>query len=240
MSSGFVSETELAEARKQRQEEWEKVRRPEDPEERPDEPYDGRSLYERLKEQKDKKDMEFEESRKLKNLIRGLDDDEIDFLDMVDQSKMNAEKQKHLQDMKEIQEFRERQTTIDESQIDKKRQMEMEKPKITRNSSSSHTSQKSILKGVIVQKRKTTEPTGDEPQAKKVDCPKKGTQEDDKSEKTNGNLVCLGVLPGIGRYDSSDESDSSYTDVEEDLSGPCCMDLVGRKILKKSAEEECK
>lgn len=32
MSSGFVSETELAEARKKRQEEWEKVRRPDDPE----------------------------------------------------------------------------------------------------------------------------------------------------------------------------------------------------------------
>lgn len=31
MSSGFVTETELAEARKKRQEEWEKVRQPEDP-----------------------------------------------------------------------------------------------------------------------------------------------------------------------------------------------------------------
>uniref|UniRef100_A0A1L8DXC9 Putative nefa-interacting nuclear protein nip30 n=1 Tax=Nyssomyia neivai TaxID=330878 RepID=A0A1L8DXC9_9DIPT len=230
MSSGFVTETELAEARKQRQEEWEKVRRPEDPEERPEEPYDGRSLFERLKEQKDKKDLEFEESRKLKNLIRGLDDDEIDFLDMVDQSKMNAEKLKHLQEMKEIQEFRERQNTIDESQIDKKRQMEMEKPKITR-SSSSHTSQKSILKGVIVQKRKPSEPTGNEPAAKKVDTPAK--------EKSDGNLVCVGVLPGIGKYDSSDESDSSCTDLDEEVSVSCCMDLVGRKILKKS-DDDCK
>lgn len=31
MSSGFVTETELAEARKKRQEEWEKVRQPDDP-----------------------------------------------------------------------------------------------------------------------------------------------------------------------------------------------------------------
>lgn len=36
--------------------------------------HDGRSLYHRLKEQKDAKDMEFEESRKFKNMIRGLDD----------------------------------------------------------------------------------------------------------------------------------------------------------------------
>lgn len=98
MSSGFVTETELAEARKKRQEEWEKVRQPDEPLgkivtkntqnltiminldwniwllERPEEPYDGRSLYDRLKEQRDKKDLEFEESHKLSkrntNLIK--------------------------------------------------------------------------------------------------------------------------------------------------------------------------
>ncbi len=31
----------------------------------PEEPYDSRSLYERLKEQKDKKDFEFDEAHKL-------------------------------------------------------------------------------------------------------------------------------------------------------------------------------
>lgn len=65
MSSGFVTESEAAEARKRRQEEWERVRQPDDPMERPEEPYDGRSLYERLKEQKTKKDMEYEEAHKL-------------------------------------------------------------------------------------------------------------------------------------------------------------------------------
>jgi FAM192A/Fyv6, N-terminal domain len=50
----------------------------------PEEPYDGRSLYERLKEQRDAKDHEFEESRKFKNMIRGLDDDEIDHLSEID------------------------------------------------------------------------------------------------------------------------------------------------------------
>ena len=50
----------------------------------PEEPYDRRSLYERLKEQRDAKDLDFEESRKFKNMIRGLDDDEIDHLSEVD------------------------------------------------------------------------------------------------------------------------------------------------------------
>lgn len=91
MSSGFITETEIAEARKQRQAEWEKVRQPDEPLgistenfyfiflififivfcfkfiklEIPDEPYDSRSLFERLKEQKDRKDLEFEEAHKL-------------------------------------------------------------------------------------------------------------------------------------------------------------------------------
>lgn len=94
MSSGFVTESELLEARQKRQAEWEKVRQPDQPlgkvientqkqwvlhrfsvdvlfafaplfSEIPEEPYDSRSLYERLKEQKDKKDLEFEETHKL-------------------------------------------------------------------------------------------------------------------------------------------------------------------------------
>jgi len=79
MSSGFVTEQEVVEARQRRQDEWEKVRSADQPLEMPEEPYDARSLYERLKEQKDKKDYEFDEAHKLKNLIRGLDDDEVDF-----------------------------------------------------------------------------------------------------------------------------------------------------------------
>lgn len=60
-----MTEAEATEQRQRRQEEWERVRQPEDPLERPEEPYDGRSLYERLKQNKDKKDMEFEEAHKL-------------------------------------------------------------------------------------------------------------------------------------------------------------------------------
>lgn len=91
----FVSEAELDERRKKRQEEWEKVRKPDDPEgkntfiqwfkvhqwrvrdhpcilyvyvlcspEAPEEEYDPRSLFERLQEQKDKKQEEYEEQFK--------------------------------------------------------------------------------------------------------------------------------------------------------------------------------
>lgn len=98
LSRKFVSEAELDEKRKKRQEEWEKVRKPEDPEgkntltythtskmhqtckihtsvrtstclsvcssEAPEEEYDPRSLFERLQEQKDKKQEDYEEQFK--------------------------------------------------------------------------------------------------------------------------------------------------------------------------------
>jgi len=40
MSRNFVSEAELEEAKKNRQKEWERVRKPDDPEEAPEEEYD--------------------------------------------------------------------------------------------------------------------------------------------------------------------------------------------------------
>ncbi|ETE65724.1 hypothetical protein L345_08505, partial [Ophiophagus hannah] len=102
----FVSEAELEERRKRRQEEWEKVRKPEDPKECPEEVYDPRSLYERLQEQKDKKQQEFEEQFKFKNMVRGLDEDESKFLDEVSRQQTLIEKQRHEEDLKELNEYR--------------------------------------------------------------------------------------------------------------------------------------
>lgn len=43
-------------------------------------PYDGRSLYERLKEQKDKKDSDYEETHKLSEFYWGLKELTLDIL----------------------------------------------------------------------------------------------------------------------------------------------------------------
>ncbi|KFP75792.1 Protein FAM192A, partial [Apaloderma vittatum] len=102
----FVSESELEERRKRRQEEWEKVRKPEDPEECPEEAYDPRSLYERLQEQREKKQQEFEEQFKFKNMVRGLDEDETHFLDEVSRQQELLEKQRREEELKELNEYR--------------------------------------------------------------------------------------------------------------------------------------
>ncbi|KAF5919679.1 hypothetical protein HPG69_000280, partial [Diceros bicornis minor] len=149
----FVSEAELDERRKRRQEEWEKVRKPEDPQECPEEAYDPRSLYERLQEQKDRKQQEYEEQFKFsklpkrvqgtrqslsdallpyatlfltspgivliiyllsvpgliissENMVRGLDEDETNFLDEVSRQQELIEKQRREEELKELKEYR--------------------------------------------------------------------------------------------------------------------------------------
>ncbi|KAG1963840.1 PSME3-interacting protein isoform a [Pimephales promelas] len=106
LSRKFVSESELDEIRKKRQEEWEKVRKPDDPEEAPEEAYDPRSLFERLQEQKDKKQEEYEEQFKFKNMVKGLDEDESSFLDEVSRQQSLIEKHRRDEEAKEIKEYR--------------------------------------------------------------------------------------------------------------------------------------
>lgn len=54
----------------------------------------------------------------IENLIRGLDDDEINFLDIVDKAKLDAEKQKLMQDKNEMLEFRQRVASLQEQTIE--------------------------------------------------------------------------------------------------------------------------
>ncbi|KAI8519808.1 hypothetical protein Bbelb_030650 [Branchiostoma belcheri] len=90
----FVTEAQIEERKKKRQEEWEKVRTDDQPEECPEEEYDPRSLFERLEEQKEKKQAEFEEQFKFKNQFRGLEEEETNFLGEVDNIRAKIERQK--------------------------------------------------------------------------------------------------------------------------------------------------
>ncbi|EFO22737.2 hypothetical protein LOAG_05746 [Loa loa] len=96
MTDRFISEKDLDEVKKRRQEEWQKVRKPTDPEEVPEEEIDNRPLYDRLKEVRDRKQAEYEEEHRFRNMIRGLDSDECDFLSEVEslRAKQDLEKNK--------------------------------------------------------------------------------------------------------------------------------------------------
>jgi len=241
MSSGFITEAEAAEARQKRQEEWDRVRKPEDPLERPEEPYDHRSLYERLQEQKQKKDLEYEEAHKLKNMIKGLDDDEIEFLDLVDRTKLAADRRKELEEEIELSDYRNRVATLQEKTLEERLQAEIavNKPKTI----SSRSSQQKLLKGVVLKKndgqkkRKLSDDVsnGNREESKQAkiesesDLKIEANPDDSKIDK-EGGMKCVAILPGLGDYGQSTSEDSS--DSEIDVSKPK-IDILGRKIVNK-------
>ncbi|XP_063103443.1 PSME3-interacting protein isoform X2 [Cavia porcellus] len=173
----FVSEAELDERRKRRQEEWEKVRKPEDPKECPEEVYDPRSLYERLQEQKDRKQQEYEEQFKFKNMVRGLDEDETNFLDEVSRQQELIEKQRREEELKELKEYR-----------------------ISFVLSESGNSVK----------RLKPDPDPDDKSQEASSCVSLGsTSLSGPSIHCPSAAVCIGILPGLGAYSGSSDSESS-------------------------------
>ncbi|XP_044745804.1 PSME3-interacting protein [Coccinella septempunctata] len=239
MSSGFVTESEIEEARRKRQEEWEKVRKPTDPLEMPEEPYDSRSLFDRLQEQKQKKELEYEEAHKLKNMIKGLDDDEIEFLDLVDRTKIAADRKKELEEEKELSDFRNRVAVLQEKTLDEKISEEKIIGKAKAHQKTIVSQQQKLLKGAIVTKKRKL---SDNDQNNDI-----SSNEDREKEKLNNGepiskikiiappsgLQCIGVLPGMGSYSESSDSSGSDSEIEP---LPPQIDLVGRQIKKDEPE----
>lgn len=83
---------------------------------------------------------------------------------------------------------------------------------------------------VIIDKTSANESTISEPPTKRV-----ATK--DLSKYDEGSLKCIGILPGIGKYKESSDSDKSTdTEDEYDFSE---FDWIGRKIKKESHDSEC-
>lgn len=229
----FVSEAEIEAHRKKRQEEWEKVRKPEDPLEAPEEEYDPRSLFERLQEQKDLRQSELEESRRLKNLIKGLDDDEVSFLELVDQTKIEMETKLWQEEKKELQEFRRAVSHLTEEEQEAKLQ-HLRRTLNLQGAGSNRKSQYALLAGAL--KRKASSLSSPEKKqatssAKADNLLEKDHETEDmpslSTTKPKPTICCLGVLPGLGAYtDSSDSENSSDSDVPENE-----YDLIGRRNI---------
>nr|CAI5845994.1 unnamed protein product [Callosobruchus analis] len=258
MSSGFITESEAAEIRKRRQEEWERVRKADDPIERPEEPYDPRSLYERLQEQKQKRELEYEESHKLKNMIKGLDDDEIEFLDLVDRTKLAADRKKELEEEVELSDYRNRVAVLQEKSIEERLQAEIVVSKV-KPLTEIRNSQQKLLKGVVVkktegQKRKMSGEDDNTAQKRKLsDGEINSTQNVKPDDGVHGKgdsivtvpqgavlvpqsgMKCVAILPGLSCYEDSSSENSSDSEIE---SKPVCKtDFLGRKIVKEEPKE---
>ncbi|XP_011148089.1 protein FAM192A isoform X2 [Harpegnathos saltator] len=256
MSSGFISEAEIAEQRRMRQEEWERVRTADQPLEAPEEVYDPRSLYERLQEQKNKRDIEYEEAHKLKNMIKGLDDDEVEFLDLVDRTKLEEERKKNLEEEKEMRDFKDAVALLQEKKLSEKLKQELKNPAASSKNTfcgSSRPSQLKLLAGVIVKrsdkqkqketskgiKRKLSTSDNDIDTTKKEEIDTSCEQAKNMPKRVNSDcgLKCIGILPGLGTYEDSSDSDCSSDTDEETEPCPCKYDMLGRRI-KQSKDKE--
>ncbi|XP_053556218.1 PSME3-interacting protein [Bombina bombina] len=213
----FVTESEIEEIRKKRQEEWEKVRKPEDPEECPEEVYDPRSLYEKLQEQKDKKQLEYEEQFKFKNMVRGLDEDETKFLDEVSRKQELIEKQRRDEEMKELNEFRNARSKVASSSTDQKKREADKKPAGKPVETKTKFSQSKLLAGAVRHRSNSESSSAKkiklEPEHEKF---KESHSDPIGSSSVGGSLlhcpsasVCIGILPGLGAYSGSSDSESS-------------------------------
>lgn len=164
------------------------------------------------------------------NMIKGLDDDEVDFLDLVDRTKMQVERQHNLEEARELQEYRQQVASLQEKNLDKRLQSEIlsKKPKVS--PLTNRNSQKKILTGVVVKKRKLS----DESSVNIVNCTNNDNHtvetKVNSKQNTTGNdqgLKCIGILPGMGVYrDTSDSEESTDSDVCDKVE----YDLLGRKI----------
>ncbi|KAM9352094.1 PSME3-interacting protein [Symphorus nematophorus] len=209
LSRKFVSEAELDERRKKRQEEWEKVRKPEDPEEVPEEEYDPRSLFERLQEQKDKKQEEYEEQFKFRNMVRGLDEDETSFLDEVSRQQCLVEKQRRDEEKQELLEYRISFLLLVcllalVKQASTESRKEPEKKVATKHSGpeqrTSHLSQAHLLAGAV--KRRSSSQSSDGSKKQKVEITTTGngdrrTEQEDGVGEREGGAEDQQIVPGL-------------------------------------------
>ncbi|XP_061200338.1 PSME3-interacting protein-like [Neopsephotus bourkii] len=173
----FVSESELEERQKRRQEQWEKVRKPEDPEECPEEAYSSHSLSEILQEQREKMQKEFEEQFKFIH------------------------------------------STLSEVGVSVDTKKETEKKLPIKSVENKNTfSQSKLLAGAVKHssdggnsvKRLKLDTDHDEKNQEKTSCVPLGSSSVGGSTvHCSSAAVCIGILPSLGTYSGSSDSESS-------------------------------
>jgi len=215
----FLTEDEVQKEKDRRQAEWERVRKPDDPLNAPEEVHDTRTLFERLEEQKQMKQLEYEEQFKCKNQFRGLEEDETDFLKHVSDKRDEMNRKREEENQTALDEIREAMVNkvVDTTCADVKKSRA-----VLPVGSSSTKSQSKLLAGAI--KRKSVNGSDTASTDKRPRSNSEGDQSsdnlacsDDIPLSSNANVSgqiakVVGILPGIGDYSNSDDSDSDGAD----------------------------
>jgi len=215
----FVTEDEVQVEKDRVQAEWERVRKPDDPVDAPEEAHDTRTLYDKLQQQKQTKELEFEESMKAKNQFRGLEEEETDFLKFCSDKKDEINKKREEENRTALEEIREAMVNkvVDKTAVDEKKTGVI----IKAVGSSATKSQSKLLAGAI--KRKSSTNGTDSGSTEKR--PRSDGEDDRLSNKTavivnipGLTATTVGILPGIGDYSDSDQSsDAADSDSSADI-----------------------
>ncbi|KAK7505325.1 hypothetical protein BaRGS_00003487 [Batillaria attramentaria] len=209
----FETQGEVDEKRKKRQEEWEKVRKPDDPLEAPEE--ETRSLWQQLQDNQEAKQQEIEEQYKLRNSVKGLEDDELKFLEHVSNRQVELEKEREKEEKAAVKRVTEKPQPAQEAK--------KPTPSTSSAASSGKKSQHSLLLGAIKRKSlkgliKVVSADGS------TNGDSRTSQSDPEPEDKLLKLIdpslpvvqVAGVLPGIGLY-GAETSDSDSSSAESDI-----------------------
>lgn len=208
-------------------------------------------------------------------MIKGLDDDEIEYLDLVDRTKLAVEQKKNLEEERELTEYRNRVATLQERSLEQRLQAEISAGKPRPTVGPRHSQQK-LLRGAVVTrkhklsenetrpelansqhaddgKRKRTEENAEEVHVDEINADesctdakqeakeevdgKRKRDEADSDQLQQGALTCVGILPGLGCYNDSSDSELS-SDSEQEAQAQIRIDMLGRKIIKKKQDED--
>ena len=128
----------------------------------------------------------------------------MDFLDKIDDARVDLERKKYLEEQKELEDFDKMQQIIREKELQDRLEMEKKVPRkinTAATASSNKKSQLKLLAGAV--KRKTDDANLDDKKPKKVcESDKSGAMPDSKQSKDS-----VSGLLGLAAY-GSDESDS--------------------------------
>jgi len=233
MSSGFFSEKEAEQNRISKQQEWERVRKPNDSKEAPlDQLRNARPLHQQLEENRVAEQEALNDSLALKNQIRGINEDESAYLNSISKAEVKIERERQ----------READLLIGALKRNQSKYVirNENKPALVENAKTSDDSgikkkkkQSSLLAGAI--KRKSSA-DGNEPKSKEskvqenqseeakleVPSPKKTTAitipKSNVSTKSNSEPSALLSL-GAQYSDSDDDKNSDTSDSDADSDG---------------------
>lgn len=174
-----------------------------------------------------KKQEEYEELKKPKNWVKGLENDEIEFLQEVDNQKAEMESLKYQEEFLAIEEYKQGVAHLNSEEQDTKlfefkrelfQKLKTKSPNKNSDNKTAPRSQAQLLSGSIKRKMTNSETNDSKTMKKTTESDAASTSKVVGSVQYRLNVPtihCIGKLPGLGCYDDNSDSCDSDRDSDE-------------------------